>query len=89
MGPAGAIGVKVLEWLRQEPFKDEAFVQGSTVRELAARAGRNRDAAALAEVLEMWRQTIDAQRTPASDVAAAGMRAFLTRQPAPWVSAHA
>jgi len=69
VGPPDAIGVKVLEWLRQEPFKDEGFLQGSTVWELAAKASRNRDAAALAEVLETWRRTIDAQRTPSSDVA--------------------
>ncbi|MEE4274194.1 MAG: methyltransferase domain-containing protein [Thermoanaerobaculales bacterium] len=68
VGPPGAIGVKVLEWLRQEPFKNEEFVHGTTVWELAAKAGRSRDETSLAEVLGEWRRTIDEQRTSACRV---------------------
>jgi SAM-dependent methyltransferase len=52
-------------WLRQDPQNDQSFLIGETIWERATAACRERDAEALREVLNLWRRTIDRERSGA------------------------
>ena len=50
-------------WLRQDPAKNDPFVIGTTLWGTATDACRRRDIDALRQSLDLWRRTIDRERT--------------------------
>jgi SAM-dependent methyltransferase len=56
-------------WLVQRPAKDEVFIVGETIHDLAVAAARRRDAGALASALAPWCRFVDRARRPAEAVA--------------------
>ena len=66
-GPDDLSAERTEGWLRQDPCKNDPFIIGATLWGKATDACRRRDIDALRQSLDLWRQTIDHERTVAPE----------------------